>query len=319
MTEEMRALQEKAEKGDAESQFYFGKALALGEGGVAQNYDEALRYLRLAGEALPGAFNLMIGISMKGACKPDVTDKRFCTANPELLIEGFEGKIYKHNSYAACITFGAILCGHPDNRHFDIHGGMPELAGPKYVKPARGFKLIREGVIALEKEAEETGNDPIDYTSYLEVHLAYDHHTQLPREPGKPYHFTDEIDVCVALASRAVFAGRAYTALLERRGLPNYILNDYSSYLNAGMDRMMHEAAVQKLKDFHKIYLAKESLVGGINNMLGTGSSAVNEEHKRKITEKIDELRRSGYKVDKDVAKMMESQLAAAISELERK
>ena len=318
MTEEMRALQEKARRGDAESQFYFGKALALGEGGVEKNYDEALRYLRLAGETMPGAFNLMIGISMGGACNPNQPD-RFCTKNPELLIESFEGRIYKHNNNAARIALGAILCGEPSNRHIHEGGGIPELASLKYVNPAKGFRLIREGVIALEKEAEETGTDPIEYVSYLEVHLAYDHHTQTPRDPGKSYYFTDDVDVCVALASRAVYAGRAYTALLERRGLPDYITNDYSSYLNAGMDRVMHEASTQKLKDFHKLYLAKESLVGGINNMLGAASSEVNVEHKRKITEKINELRSSGYKVDKDIAKMIESQLAAAVSELERR
>ena len=92
------------------------------------------------------------------------------------------------------------------------------------------------------------------------------------------------------------------TALLElivKYGYPADSLPYVQQQKKNVLKMKQHEASVQKLRAFHKLYMNLDSV-----------------KHERTVNEKILELRSTDHKVDHDTANMIESQLAATVYEL---
>jgi len=208
MTNEMRELVARAQSGDADSQFDLGRAFALGVDGFPQNTAEGILWLKACRDRVWGANNLLIGMSMS---------ERFGPQNPELLIESFEKLVYVHKDVRAMVTFGAILCGDFYNRHInEERGGIPVLAEKPYNNPARGFRLIEEGV----KIAESMPENPLGYGEYDEISSAYHNETKkLHRKESSGSSCFSRSESIAALTKKADYAQKTLVALKQGRGV----------------------------------------------------------------------------------------------------
>ena len=196
----------KALNGDSESQFNLGRAYALGLDGVTPNPIDSIMWLEAAGDKIPQALHLLIGISMG----------HFGTKHPALLIRSFQKLAYVHKDVPAMVTMGAILCGSPENRHINPEvSGIPELASRPYYNPEGGFRLIEEGV----RLAENMAKNPLGFSHYDDAFVAYHfqtHKVYNRHERGEPYFPEGGFDN--ALAKKFEYAKKALAALRARNG-----------------------------------------------------------------------------------------------------